>query len=137
MLLSFTDDLSTFQAADFKGFFVGWPTAPSENALYQTLQAAYRVVIATDQEQVVGFINAISDGQMSAYIPLLEVRPEFQGRGIGKALLRQITERLSHLYMVDLCCDPELKPFYQGMDFEPLQGMCLRHYERLQALTNL
>jgi len=129
MSLSFSDDLSAFQVADFKGLFVGWPSAPSENALYQTLQAAYRVVIATDQEQVVGFINAISDGQMSAYIPLLEVRSEFQGRGIGKALLRQITERLSHLYMVDLCCDPELKPFYQGMG--------LRHYERLQALTNL
>ena len=34
-----------------------------------------------DAGRVVGFVTAISDGVLSAYIPLLEVLPEYQGAG--------------------------------------------------------
>jgi hypothetical protein len=28
-------------------------------------------------------------------------------------------DRLSHLYMVDLLCDPETQPFYAGLGLRP------------------
>ncbi len=134
MTIRYQTDINSFQAADFKGFFVGWPEPPSEQVLYQILQGVYRLVIACEQEQVVGFIYAISDGQLSAYIPLLEVLPDFQGQGIGQALVEKMSAQLSHLYMVDLCCDSNLKGFYENTGFQALQGMGLRHYSALKRL---
>ncbi len=69
------------------------------------------VVLAVDGVAVVGFITAISDGLLAAYVPLLEVRPEYRGRGIGSELVRRMVGRLEDLYMVDLVCDPELESF--------------------------
>ena len=56
------------------GFFVNWPNPPTPETHYQLLKNSYRVVLALDKksQQVVGFINAISDGVLSAYIPLRE-----------------------------------------------------------------
>ena len=66
--------------------------------------------------------TAISDGVISAYIPLLEVLPDFQGRGIGKELTGRLLEELDGLYMVDLSCDEELVPFYEGLGLTRLDA---------------
>lgn len=36
---------------------------------------------------VLGYLNMISDGVLTAFIPLLEVLPEYQGEGIGSELV--------------------------------------------------
>lgn len=61
--------------------------------------------------QVIGFITALTDGVLSAYIPLLEVLAEHRGRGVGGLLTRLMLADLSDLYMIDLVCDEELQPF--------------------------
>lgn len=60
------------------GFFVGWPDPPSPERHLQILKNSRFVVIAVDDQasRVVGFVNAVSDGILSAYIPLLEVLPD-------------------------------------------------------------
>ena len=83
---------------------------------------------------VVGFVTAISDGVMSAFIPLLEVMPEYQHRGIGTKLVRRLLGQLDDLYMIDLCCDADLEPFYVARGFQSLdRGMGMRRPENLQA----
>lgn len=118
--------------AQLTGFWVGWPSPPSPETHLRLLQQSDYVVLAVDTEQdrVVGFITAISDHVLSAYIPLLEVLPEYQGRGIGQELVRQMLDQLSGLYMVDLICDPELQPFYQRVRMHPADGMIYRNYDR-------
>jgi hypothetical protein len=64
---------------------------------------------------VVGFINAISDGLATAFLPWLEVLPDYQGRGIGRELTKRMLAELADLYSIDLTCDPELAPYYQAM----------------------
>jgi predicted N-acetyltransferase YhbS len=93
------------------------------------------VVLAIDgeNEQVIGFITAISNGVSCAYIPHLEVRASWQGQGIGSELVRRLVERLQHLYVVDLMCDPELQPFYERLGFRPYTGMIIRNYDRQQC----
>ena len=76
----------------------------------------------------VGFINAISDGVLSAYIPLLEVIEAYQGQGIGIELLHRMTHSLQHLYMIDLMCDEDLQPFYEKAGMNRATGMVLRNY---------
>ena len=114
------------------GFFVGWPQSPSEERLLELLRNSSHVVLAFDEEvdRVVGFVTAISDGVLCAYIPLLEVLPAYQGQGVGKELMRRILAKLSHLYMIDLLCDEELQPFCAQLGMVGSRGMMVRNYER-------
>ena len=102
-------------ADSLRGFFVGWPQPPSSERLLELLRSSTYAVVAVDGERVVGFVTAISDGVLSAYVPLLEVLPDYQGRGIGSELARRVLARLEGLYMVDLACDEELVPFYERL----------------------
>jgi len=114
------------------GFFVDWPNPPLPAAHLRILAGSYLVWLAvdTDADTVVGFITAVSDGVLSAYIPLLEVLPGYQGRGIGGELVRRMLESLSHLYMVDVLCDEPLQAYYGKFGLRKATGMMARNYDR-------
>jgi len=95
------------------GFFEGWPDPPSPATHLRLLHGSDVVVLALDGDRVVGFVTAITDGVLSAYIPLLEVLPEHRGQGIGRELIRLLMDRLAGLYMVDASCDTDLVAFYE------------------------
>lgn len=118
--------------AQLAGFFVGWPNRPSPETHLQLLRSSSHVVLAVDDAagRVVGFVTAISDSVLSAYIPLLEVVPEYQKQGIGSELVRRMLAQLSSLYMVDLVCDPDLQPFYERLGMRPWHAMMIRRFDR-------
>lgn len=122
----------TLTPEQLTGFFVGWPEPPSEEVLLELLHKGDFIVLAFDEEvnRVVGLVTAISDGVLCAYIPLLEVLPEYQGRGIGTDLMRQMLDKLSHLYMIDLLCDKDAQPFYERLGMVRSEGMMVRNYAR-------
>jgi len=131
-LIDYTDRLDELEPGHLDGFFVGWPNPPSAERHLELLRGSAAVELALDDDngQVVGFVTAVGDGVLSAYIPLLEVLPAYQGRGIGSELVRRLLARLADLYMVDVCCDAELEPFYRRLGFRTLdRGMGIRNYE--------
>ncbi|GGA70084.1 GNAT family N-acetyltransferase [Ornithinibacillus halotolerans] len=115
-----------------EGFFVDWPNPPSSDTHLKLLQNSSYIVLAIDEEanRVVGFITAISDNVLSAYIPLLEVLPAYKNQGIGKELVSRMLQQLDHLYMIDLCCDDDLVPYYENFGMTKGTGMILRNYDR-------
>ena len=127
--LTSTDAITVDQ---LHGFFVGWPNPPSPETHLAILRRSDAVVLAIDEEtgRVVGFVNALSDGVLNAFIPLLEVLPEYQGRGIGSELVQRLLAQLGNLYAVDLLCDADVQPFYTRLGMQPAQGMILRNYAR-------
>jgi ribosomal protein S18 acetylase RimI-like enzyme len=130
--IEYLDNLETVTAEQLQGFFVGWPNPPRPATHYRLLQGSDVVILARDtrSQAIVGFVTAISDGVLAAYIPLLEVLPAYQHQGIGTALMEHVLQRLSHLYAVDLLCDPELQPYYARLGMHPAAGMLLRNYGR-------
>lgn len=130
-MISYTDSLARISAGNLGGFFVGWPNPPSLETHLRLLQNSEQVVLALDEEtgNAAGFITAICDGVLSAYIPLLEVLPAYRGKGIGQELVRRMLAKLSGMYMVDLICDPEAQPFYERLGMKKATGMMLRNYE--------
>jgi len=123
------DDIAPEQ---IHGFFQGWPDPPSPETHLRLLERSDYVVLAVDDESgdVVGFVTAITDHVLAAYIPFLEVRPGYRGRGIGSELMRRMLDRLQGLYMVDLVCDPELRPFYASVGMSPITAMMVRNPAR-------
>jgi ribosomal protein S18 acetylase RimI-like enzyme len=129
-MITYTDCLDGISAEHLRGFFAGWPKPPSAETHLKILRGSSHVQLALDGEQVVGCITAISDGGLSAYIPMLEVLPAYQGQGIGSELVRRMLDRLSHLYMIDLVCDADRQPFYERLGLRPYTAMIQRHYDR-------
>jgi ribosomal protein S18 acetylase RimI-like enzyme len=127
-MIEYTTKLENIDEIQLKGFFVGWPNPPSEKTFMKLLKGSYRVVLAVDDNQVIGFISAVSDGVLSAYIPLLEVLPEYQSKGVGKELVSKMKEELSHLYMIDLLCDENLIPYYEKQGMSKATAL-IRNYD--------
>jgi ribosomal protein S18 acetylase RimI-like enzyme len=130
-MIIYQNDLTGINPAMLQSFFVGWPNPPSPETHYRILQGSQHLVLALDDQaqQVVGFINAISDGVLCAYIPLLEVLPDYQQQGIGLELTQRMLSQLQRLYAIDLLCDPGLQVFYTKVGMRPATGMMVRNYE--------
>ncbi len=128
MTIVYTSSCAGVAPDNLHGFFEGWRSPFSPEQHLRLLQNSDEVVLAVDEKSgnVVGFITAITDHVLSAYIPLLEVLPEYRGQGIGRELVRRILERLSKMRMVDLVCDPELQPFYEALGMRPYDAMIIR-----------
>lgn len=109
-------------------FFEGWLDPPSPATLLRILQSSDHVVVAVRGGKVTGFVTAISDGILSAFITLLEVAPEDQNKGIGHSLIIQLMDHIGDLYMVDLVCDANLSRFYAELGFATTTGMSRRNY---------
>ena len=101
------------------------------------LRGSEAVVLAIDEAtgQVVGFVNAVGDGVLAAYVPCLEVLPAWQRRGIGSELVRRLLDGLSPRYMVDLVCDEDVEPFYQRLGFMPYRAMIRRDRQAIPDNT--
>jgi len=117
----------------FEGFFAEWGEVhPSKSKHLEILKNSSHVILAVDDEKnkVVGFMNAISDKIISAYIPLLEVLTSYRKQGIGSELVRRMLFELKDFYMVDLICDENKALFYERMGFKKHNGMLIRNYNK-------
>ncbi len=128
-MIKYSGNLEELDTMNLDGFFVDWPNPPSNQTFIKILKNSYKVILAQKDNRLVGFITAISDGILSAYIPLLEVIPDYQGQGIGKELIQRMQNELSDLYMIDLLCDEELIPYYEKLGMSKAKGVCVRNYE--------
>lgn len=130
MAIRYLDSAGKIAERQLPGFFVGWLDPPAPKTHLAILMGSDHVVLAYDDEieRVVGFITAISDGVLSAYIPLLEVLGPYRGQGIGSELVRRMLDQLDGLYMIDLLCAPVLEPFYARVGFKSGFGMMIRNY---------
>jgi ribosomal protein S18 acetylase RimI-like enzyme len=130
-VIRYTERVEGVAPDDLRGFFEGWPNPPSPERHLEILRRSHTVVLAVDDEngRVMGFATAISDGVLSAYIPLLEVLPEYRGRGIGRALMERMLDRLDGLYMIDLVASERAVNFYERLGFGKALGMVRRDFD--------
>ena len=130
-MISYQYDISGLTEADMDPFFEGWPQKPESAKRIEILKNSDYVIIAKDGVNMIGFINAITDKTLSAYIPLLEVVPEYRKQGIGTELVKRMLEKLKDYYMIDLCCDEYLEGFYKKLGMSKVTGMIKRNYEKI------
>ena len=133
MMISYMTPPEDLGPDDLKGFFQGWAAPPGPRDHLRILRGSGHALVAMDGGRVVGFITAITDGTLAAYIPLLEVLPEYRGRGIGSELVRRMLGRLGGLNMVDLMCDAPLRPFYERFGMVAGTGMMIRRHRPFEG----
>lgn len=129
-MVTYSDRITGIRAEQLKGFFEGWPNPPTPETHLRILNGSSEVIIAREGEAIVGFITAITDDVLCAYIPLLEVRASHRSQGIGKELVRLMLLKLRDYYMIDLTCDSALRPFYVSQGMSALTAMSIRNRSR-------
>lgn len=130
-MIKYIENLENIKAENLTGFFIGWINPPNTDKHLEILKNSTYIILAVEAEtnQVIGFINAISDKVLTAYIPLLEVLPEYKNKGTGQELVKRMFEQLKDYYMVDICCDQELVNFYKKFEMQEIKGMIKRNYK--------
>ena len=130
MSITYQETTNGIRPSDLQGFFVGWPNRPSPEGHLMILQGSYYLVLALSKScGVVGFITAITDGVSCAYIPYIEVLPDWQRKGIGTELVTRMMEKLKPFYTIDLICDEDVQGFYEKLGFSERRGMTIRNYD--------
>ncbi len=71
---------------------VDWDSGNHPEKLERAIANSHSVFTAWDGDLLVGLINVLSDGDMAAYVHYLLVRPEFQGKGMGRKLVDMVVE---------------------------------------------
>ncbi|NJK40783.1 MAG: GNAT family N-acetyltransferase [Acaryochloridaceae cyanobacterium SU_2_1] len=103
---------------------VGWSRRPIRK-VKKALQHSFIVVSMWEQRgsyhRLIGFSRATSDHTFNATIWDVVVHPDFQGQGLGKALMKQIIKELrrAEISNITLFADPHVVNFYRDLGFMP------------------
>jgi ribosomal protein S18 acetylase RimI-like enzyme len=96
---------------------VAWPSADKPAALQGGLLASHSLMTAWEGESLVGLGNAISDGHLVVYFPHLVVHPDYQGQGIGSALMNMMMSKYRGFHQQALLADGRAIDFYKKLGF--------------------
>lgn len=124
-------DLSKANWQEMKDVYesAGW-TKHSEEIIQQVFEASNVVSLAVYNGRIVGFGRALSDGVFNAAIYDVVVHRDFQGRGIGKAIVEDLLDQLQHISCVHLIATTGNEPFYQQAGFKKIKTAMGRYRSR-------
>ncbi|MDF2987987.1 MAG: acetyltransferase [Eubacterium sp.] len=107
-------DIKELSADDLRELFlsVEWTSGNYPGKLKVAMRNSHAVYTAWDNERLVGLINSMSDGIMNAYFQYLVVKPDYQGRGIGKQLVSLMLERYETYLRKSLIAYDTAEEFY-------------------------
>ncbi len=88
-------------------------------------RASQVVAFAFDGDELVGFGRALTDGVKDAGIFDVAVAPEYQGRGIGTAILRNLMDDLTGCNVI-LFANPGREEFYARFGFKMVKTAMAR-----------
>lgn len=123
MGITYTDK-RTYTEDDLEQLFrsVDWLSANYAKRLKKALDNCSTVFTAWDGKHLVGLINAMDDGELTAYIHYLCVNPAYQKQGVGKTLLSHVFDKYSdYLTILLIAENEELIPYYSQQGFEHMQ----------------
>ena len=88
-------DTKNFESKDLQDLFlsVEWSSGDYPEKLVVAMKNSGSVFTAWDDKKLIGLINVLDDGIMTAYVHYLLVNPEYQGQSIGKELVRMVSEQ--------------------------------------------
>ena len=109
-----------FSAKELEALFLSanWSSGHYPDKLVIAMRNSSSVFSAWYGDKLVGLINALDDGIMTAYIHYLLVMSEYQHAGIGKELVRMVSENYKdYLRIVLVAYDNEIA-FYEHCGFK-------------------
>ena len=105
---------------------VGWtPIAASDRALEGSLAA----VCAVERGNVVGMGRLVGDGAMYCFAVDVVVAPTYQGRGLGRAIMKRLEALAAERSLgprLDLVAASDVRAFYERLGYDALDSELMR-----------
>ena len=119
MVYKYNESISPEAIADLRES-VGWNRMEKEYG--NPLMTSFFHIAVYDEDQLVGYVDSVSNGVTDAYIQDLIVCPDYQGKGIGTDLMKKMIASLKekHIYMISVIFEESLKPFYDRFGFNTM-----------------
>lgn len=116
------------------GFYISaqWITSEDDTSfLLPALSGSTLVAGAFDGNKIIGCGRAISDGCSDAYIQDVFVSPEYRGQGIGRELIKSLTDALQKLGVdwIALVGEPGTEKFYQRLGWKKKVGYTMWQWD--------
>jgi len=96
---------------------VEWSSGYYPEKLTVAMKNSGSVFTAWHEDKLVGLVNALDDSVMTAYVHYLCVNPEYHGRGIGKELMRRITDKYKDYLRIVVISYRDEVGFYKNCGF--------------------
>ena len=121
-------ELTTFELDVLLDLYnrVGWTNYTQRpEMLKKAYENSLLILGAYDGDKLVGIIRTVGDGSSVVFIQDILVYPEYQRKGIGTRLLREVMDRYSSVYQMELMTDNTAKTvsFYQSVGFVKADDM--------------
>ena len=113
-----------FSENELKELFlsVNWSSGNYPEKLVKAMENSSSVFSAWDGEKLVGLINILDDGIMTAYAHYLLITPEYQHIGIGENLIKLVADKYKdYLRIILIAYDKEIG-FYEHCGFTVGEG---------------
>ncbi len=96
---------------------VGWDHTTGPFSIIK--EKLYTYFTVRKNNQLIGFIDVLSDGEADAYIQDLIIRPDYQNKGIGSELTKRTIRFLQekNIKCIQVTFDPELERFFKKFGF--------------------
>ena len=115
-----------------------WGDGPSlDQTRLAMAHTLFRVSI-WDGDRIVAMARMNGDMGLNYYIKDVVVRPEYQGKGIGKLLINELKRFINDNgvkgtdIFVELCAVPDKIPFYEKFGFEANEAQRLKIYHHVE-----
>lgn len=97
---------------------VHWVSGNYSDKLSQAFKQAETVISAWHNDTLVGLVEVIDDGCVTAYMQYLLVHPNYQKQNIGSHLVQMAKDIYQeYLYFIVLCEKSDTVPFYEKLNF--------------------
>ena len=119
MIYQYNETVSAKDLSDLREA-VGWNRM--EDEYNNPLMTSYYHIAAYEADNLIGYIDSVSNGVTDAYIQDLMVHPDYQGKGLGTELMNQMIAYLkeNRIYIISVVFEESLKPFYDRFGFSSM-----------------
>ena len=114
----------TFKKQQLEKLFlsVKWESGKYPKSLKLAMKKSDTVISAWENGELVGLMNAISDGSMNVFFPYLLINPKYQGSGIGKTIIEKMLKCYENYFRKSLVCYSDKLEFYEKFGFKTDEG---------------
>lgn len=128
MKVSFSNSIENVEWSRMKEIYrsVGWKNHDEEK-VKKVFQSSNVVAVAYDENKIVGFGRALSDGVFNAVIYDVVVDKHYQNQGIGQQIIENLLAQLNDISCVHLVSTAGNEEFYRKAGFRKMKTGMARY----------
>lgn len=119
--LELDDDKARIDRAEVHRFLSGesyWAKGRTRETVDGLIDGAARVVGLYDGDRQIGYCRAATDGVSFVYLADVYVLPEYRGRGLGEALVREMIDNGPYAGLKWLLHTTDMHALYRKLGFD-------------------